>query len=144
MRPIVFLDINGCIGRFVPRDEREEDAELYVWWPDSIANLNHVTRATGAHIVVTSTLRRGKSLRFIRKLLRGAGVEGEVLDTTPKPRLETRGGEIRAWLDLYGPAPYVIFDDRADVDLPGFIRVGTDGITEADVRTVTEHLGVLV
>ncbi len=136
---VVFLDLNGCIGTFVPRAKRG-DGELYLWWSDSITSLNRLTDACGASIVVTSTLRRGKSLGFIRSLLRRAGLRASVVDVTPNLEGATRGEEIRAWLELHEPVSYVIFDDRADIILPGFVRVGPGGIGEADLEAASAFL----
>jgi len=71
---VVFLDIDGVLNQGFG------DAH-----PSMVRNLNRVTRRAGACIVVHSSWRYLHRLEGLKTILKGWGVKGEVLDTTPIP-----------------------------------------------------------
>lgn len=79
---IVFLDFDGVINKGAGP-----------WWPECVAELNRITDATGAKIVVHSTWRYGRTLDEIRSILtdghlhmaQAAQVTGEIIDLAPVP-----------------------------------------------------------
>ncbi len=107
--PIVFLDIDGVL------------VTLASWGtatrfdPAAVKNLNLLTDATEARIVISSSWR---FIREINDLLRAAGVTGQIIGRTPRLDGCSRGAEITAWLRFFNveTAPYVILDDDGDMD----------------------------
>ncbi len=125
--------------------------------PDAVERLNVLVDATDARIVVSSTWRLMYALPRLELILRERGYHGRpLLGATPdkhfmprvvdgRDRLQLhRGDEIRAWLDVFGPADFVILDDDSDME-PHLDRlVQTDaehGLTDADLARAMELLG---
>jgi hypothetical protein len=132
---VIFLDFDGTLNSFA-MDCRRAD-------PACVARLNRLIKASGAAIVVSSSLRiSGRTLTVLR--LRLWSVRGSMIGLTP--RLDrvpgedaTRGEEIQAWLDLHPDVTrFVILDDTDDGmdDLRPHL-VQTDplfGLTDDDVE----------
>ena len=106
----IFLDIDGVLmhykkgpgGRFVS----------YGLDPKCVGRLNRVLRVTGAKIVVSSCYRIGRSISQLQELLDSFGVKGTVAGKTGGS--DTRGLEIREWLDKTGAKAYAVLDDELD------------------------------
>ena len=81
-----------------------------------IAVLNDIVTRGRADVVVTSTLRYGKSVAELHALLHTSGFTGRVIDKTPAvtPGAE-RGEEIAAWLAEHAVSGFVILDDHVDM-----------------------------
>ena len=138
---IIFLDIDGVLNHqlwfenwlnykkennITERDERR-------WFdPRCIDLLNSITDETDAKIVVSSSWRRGKSIKDLQNLLKSVGVTGDVISKTPRLTFEgledytysvPRGCEIKAWLETnkdilsvkMSKVKYVILDDDSDM-----------------------------
>ena len=125
---VIFLDVDGVLNSEQWMKERRDKYAMddianqypfYEFSPTLVANLNKITAATGAKIVVSSTWRLGRTLEQLQEILKSVGVTGEVIDKTvhmgapsqygstmsddkPKERLGytiPRGCEIEYWLE---------------------------------------------
>lgn len=154
--PILFLDIDGVLNA------HEFDAECLCGriHREKVDRLNHVLRATGARVVLSSAWRylvhRGEmNLKGMEWLLRSHGmlanrlagitrldtmVERPTYDGTPEswPLTNERGEQIREWLAINTAVepPYLVIDDLdLGIRESGHPFVQTDGkvgLTEAD------------
>ena len=106
---MIFLDIDGVLAP-IRRWDRYEDLD-----PACVQVLNQIVADCSAEIVISSTLRHGKSVAELQEMLDAQGFAGRVVDKTPSdlPGAD-RADEIAAWLvehdDVVG---YVIIDDHA-------------------------------
>lgn len=108
---IIFLDIDGVLnyhgygGNF--------RATLAI---DCITQLNAITDATQAQIVISSTWRKTYPLAGLIAFLREQGVTGHILDSTPNLNGLPRGEEIAQWINAHpGVENFVILDDDSDM-----------------------------
>ncbi len=108
-RPVIFLDIDGVVAP-IRRWDRYEDLD-----PACIEVLNKIVACSGADVVVTSSLRYGKTVAELQEMLDAHGFTGCVLDKTPTDRPRARGDEIAAWLGEHAVGGCVIIDDHADM-----------------------------
>lgn len=128
---IIFLDFDGVL--VLEADFRKAQRRC-------VEQLNRITNATGAKIVVSSTWRLLHG--DCKDLLKLWGVTGEVIGHTPtEPTSKggiievhrSRGGEIQHWILENGFAgDFVVIDDEITSFLPDR-QVGTDfrhGLTE--------------
>lgn len=124
--------------------------------PDCVRRLNEITDRSGAKIVVSSSWRDDPR---IVEVLRGWGVEGEIIGITPRIEsiirgasvlyMPTRGEEIAAWINRHWEEnglfsadgrlldPFVILDDDSDMGELGFALVHTEfeiGLTDSHVQ----------
>jgi hypothetical protein len=107
---IIFLDIDGVLAP-IRRWDRYGDLESAC-----IDVLNAIVASGGADVVVSSTLRHGKTVGELQDMLDAAGFVGRVLDKTPSDiRGASRGDEIAAWLADHPVHGCVIIDDHADM-----------------------------
>jgi len=84
--------------------------------PGCIQVLNEIVARSDADVVVTSTVRHGKTVGELQAMLDAQGFVGRVVDKTPTGASGAdRGGEIAAWLAEHAVAGYVIIDDHADM-----------------------------
>jgi hypothetical protein len=90
--------------------------------PLSISNLFDLIDKTKASIVISSTWRNGKSIKFFNDVFkrRGFSLEGTVIGLTPKGCTHCcRGNEIQQWIkehDISLGAPYYDFSDYLIID----------------------------
>src|SRR5579862_1534120 len=107
---VVFLDIDGVLAPIRAWDRYGElDAGC-------VQALNEIVARTGAEIVVTSSLRYGRSVAELQALLAARGFSGLVVDATPTDLPgASRGDEIAAWLRDHPVERWVILDDHRDV-----------------------------
>jgi hypothetical protein len=141
---VVFLDIDGVLNseRFLavhpekifPRDYIDREA---------VKELNRIVH-TGARFVLSSSWRIAHRVDQVQRMLDEVGFEGQIVDRTPllgRQAPETRGLEIRQWLDE-NPLPqvFVALDDFYVSEVPA-IRVDPQvGLTYADVSRAIEML----
>lgn len=145
MNNLVFLDIDGVLNTIGSGD----------FDSDCVDNLNVLTAATSADIVVSSSWRTFHDFEDLCRVLKDAGVEAKVIDVTPYSKcvMCCRGNEIQRWLDLSvdrsvvgweAPKNYVILDDCADMLLEHaehFVRCNpTLGLTDVDARKAIDIL----
>lgn len=96
---IVFLDLHGVMFNYG-----------FEFDPESVEALNEICESSGASIVITSTLRRSKSLKELQDLLIAAGVRVPVVGVAPvvkrtlkpeAPLRTSKGHVICGWLRRY-------------------------------------------
>ena len=107
MRRVIFLDIDGVVAPIRQWDRYGDlDAEC-------IKVLNEIVAQSGAAIVVSSTLRHGRTVARLQEMLDAAGFVGVVIDKTPSDLTgASRGDEIAWWLAKNGVDGFVIIDDH--------------------------------
>lgn len=109
---VVFLDIDGVL---VNRASiRRQSGRHACADPSCVAQLNLITDATGAVIVLSSTWRFDDA---IKETIYGWGVTGTIRSMTPRLRGFDRGIEIDYWLTTGSNSPesFVILDDDSDM-----------------------------
>ena len=137
-RRVIFLDIDGVLA---PTRERDRYGEI-----DSacVRVLNEIVAQSGAEVVVSSSMRFGKSVAELQRMLEAHGFVGRVVDKTPTSlRGCTRGEEITAWLVEHPVDGCVILDDHRDMGgLLGYL-VQTEtavGLRPSDADRALEKL----
>jgi len=126
----------------------------YLFDPNAVANLARVIEATGADVVISSSWKE-LGLSTMQEMWEDRHLPGKVLDITPTyiddemllnadlsnmDFLNSRGSEIKGWLELHGKdvSNYVIFDDIDDILLEQqtqFIQTDPEiGISKADAK----------
>ncbi len=97
---MVFVDIDGVLAP-IRRWDRYGDLN-----PACIQVLNEIVARGGADVVVSSTLRHGKTVAELQAMLEAQGFIGCVLDKTPSGTSGAgRGEEIADWLADAGLRP---------------------------------------
>lgn len=136
---IIFLDFDGVLlnrNSYSRASGSQSAAD-----PKCVAILNRIIEETGAHIVVTSTWRKGQSRTTLADILYMWGVKGIVRDLTPVLLLASRGEEIQYWIYRFvdaGREPlgqFTIIDDDVDMGELTCRLVRTNGevgLTEQD------------
>jgi len=119
-KPLVFLDIDGCLNS-VDFAKRQIEAGLGPVLdqvdPRAIGFLNEIF---DWNFVISSTWRKFKTLDQLNEIFRSLGFQGRLLDTTPdfNWRGSLRGNEVREWMKKYivsgDTDRYVILDDDDD------------------------------
>ncbi len=141
---LIFLDFDGVLNN--PGCYAIASGERVPAHQPAVDALNHITRSTGALIVVSSTWRY-MGLMPCREKLHEWGVEAGVIDCTPRLPDETRGAEIANWLQDYERhkiQSFVILDDDKDMDGLSVRLVQTQGhvgLTMADAERAIAMLG---
>jgi HAD domain in Swiss Army Knife RNA repair proteins len=113
--------------------------------PACIAVLNEIVARAQADVVVSSTLRYGRSVAELQAMLDAQGFVGRVIDKTPTGAAGAdRGEEIAAWLATHPVSGFVIIDDHEDMgELRGHL-VQTHparGLQAADAQRAIVILG---
>jgi HAD domain in Swiss Army Knife RNA repair proteins len=107
---VVFVDIDGVLAP-IHRWDRYGDLD-----PACIAVLNEIVARGQADVVVSSTVRYGKSVAELQAMLDAEGFRGRVVDKTPIGAVGAeRGEEIAAWLATHAVNGFVIIDDHEDM-----------------------------
>lgn len=117
---VIFLDIDGVLNSqdHVHKMNGLFDDPANQIDPDAVVRLNRLTDQSGAKIVVSSTWRisfvrhnNGDVVQGMADCLKGYGVTGEVIGTTPITNGD-RSAEIWDWIDNHKDIEqYVILDD---------------------------------
>jgi len=109
-RRVIFLDIDGVLAP-IHHWDRYGDLD-----PACVRVLNEIVAGGGAEVVVSSSLRYGRTIAQLQAMLDAQGFSGRVVDKTPTG-LEGagRGQEIAAWLAEHAVDGYVIIDDHLDM-----------------------------
>jgi hypothetical protein len=109
-RRVIFLDIDGVLAP-IHHWDRYGDLD-----PACVAVLNEIAVHGEADVVVSSSLRYGRSVADLQAMLDAGGFSGRVIDKTPTGmRGADRGEEIAAWLAEHAVDGYVIIDDHLDM-----------------------------
>jgi hypothetical protein len=139
--PVIFLDIDGVLA---PVPDRYRYGEVS---RSCVEVLNEIVERSGALVVVSSSLRFGKSVAELQQMLDDGGFSGQVIDKTPTDMPgATRGEEISAWLATHPRGACVILDDHRDMgELIGLL-VQTEparGLQPPDVERALAKLALL-
>jgi hypothetical protein len=155
---VIFMDIDGCLNRH----GYDPVAESCTIDPECVRNFNRVLDAVPDAMIVLSSawrymvLNGAMTLKGFEYLLRTHGVHcaGRLLDITcPDEEIETRGQQIRHWLNEHGgDRHYVVIDDGGVMEnrwydlginaagLPVVWCEGTIGLTEVGAEVATVKL----
>ena len=107
---MIFLDIDGVLAP-IRRWDRYGDLD-----PGCMQVLNEIVTRGGADVVVSSTLRYGRTVAELQVMLESQGFTGRVVDKTPTGTPgAARGEEIAVWLAEHAVDGYVIIDDHVDM-----------------------------
>lgn len=130
---VIFLDIDGvlnCQSTYDPYIKSEYREYPYNHFdPKLVGDLNRITEATSAKIVVTSSWRINRTFEELRDILVKAGVSGKIIGQTERLYFSNwshsvpRGCEILHWMetnkgilgDLLQWRDYAILDDDSDM-----------------------------
>ena len=148
---ILFLDFDGVFNSTKFFANNPQAARLYserelVLDPKTIAQFNLFLDRNPTAIVISSDWRKAYDYDVIRKIMNDQGFKhGEkIVDQTPNFGKQTRGREISAWMSARNVRkPYVILDDRSDMDEVAGRLVLTDpriGITPNDFQKAEKIL----
>jgi hypothetical protein len=111
---VIFLDIDGVLNSndwYVRRqtevamDAVHAQYPFYEIDPNAVIQLNRITDATGAKIVISSTWRLGRTLEQLHEFCAKVGITGEIIDKTlhfggnKLGYSFPRGCEIEWWLE---------------------------------------------
>jgi hypothetical protein len=113
---IVFLDFDGVLN-----SEASERAmgTRYKFSPRSVRALNEILVKSRAYVVITSSWRGNWTLRENALFLQQSGLTSVcVVGKTPALKNDTRGLEIRTWLEgvSFPIQSFAILDDREDME----------------------------
>ena len=107
---MIFLDIDGVLAP-IRQWDRYGDLD-----PACIRVLNEIVAQGAADVVVSSSLRYGRTVADLQAMLDAGGFTGRVIDKTPSGlQGAERGDEIAAWLAEHAVDGYVIIDDHLDM-----------------------------
>jgi hypothetical protein len=116
---IIFLDIDGVVATRKSYSSYRMDRKWGVsdvpFDTVSVANLNKITDATGAKIVISSSWRAMHKLDELKQIFLNEGITGEIIGITPDSKYSvSRGKEIHTWLnDKWSSVEsFVILDDE--------------------------------
>jgi HAD domain in Swiss Army Knife RNA repair proteins len=112
--------------------------------PACVAVLNEIVARGDADVVVSSTLRYGRSVAELQAMLQAEGFTGRVIDKTPAAASGAhRGEEIAAWLAEHAVSGFAIIDDHVDMGTLRSHLVHTDsarGLQPPDAQRALEIL----
>jgi hypothetical protein len=131
---LIFLDIDGVMNHrthFV-RSRQHQGQEFS---PLAVRNLREIIKATGAKIVLSSTWRKGMTVRQIKELFAWYDMDQYVISKTEYIEDAMRGLEIREWIGgcFNHNESFVIIDDDADMGelLPYLVQTSnTHGLSD--------------
>lgn len=151
MNKYIFLDIDGVLNSaeyYLEKPVNVRIKELEGTVPDThiavclasidsskVKLLNKLIDETKARIVISSSWRGDSALQYV---FSKAGIEGLIYGETPRLPNESRGKEVRKWLETERwPYRYVIIDDDMDMldsQLDHFVQTDWKvGLTEENV-----------
>ena len=128
---VLFLDVDGVLNRvgFKP----EEPDGLASWIEEELAaRLTALVRETGAVVVMSSSWREDEALDDLRAELARAGVDVELVDSTPVLFGLPRWAEIEAWCEANQPERFAIVDDLHDMGPLSAYHVRTNVLAGLD------------
>lgn len=116
---IIFLDVDGVLNNKANLLKTHDVMSLD---PQSVSLIRALVAETEAKVVLSSSWRFSQSyVAYLEESLRF-----QFLDVTPKNRMNTRGANIREWLEIYCDSikGYVIIDDENDDirDIDHFVK----------------------
>jgi hypothetical protein len=138
MSRVIFLDIDGVLAPISTWD-RYGDLDRAC-----MEALNDLVAHTGAHVVVSSTWRHGKTVAQLQQMFAAGGFLGRVVDKTPGDiPAATRGEEIAAWLAQHDVDGYVIIDDHADMGALRASLVQTNPVCGLQPTDVSRAIAII-
>ncbi|MEZ4247684.1 MAG: HAD domain-containing protein [Polyangiales bacterium] len=146
---VLFLDFDGVLNSDRFDAEAPPAPEGEGWWgpsaldPRALERLRVLVRRAGCQVVVSSTWRLNHSREALSALL-GLVVADITprLHRTPDGVRQTRGDEIRAWLEAHPEVSTWVAVDDDIVDVAFFVRTDAAvGLTDEDVERLVERLG---
>lgn len=123
---VIFLDLDGVMMTSHSRRLWQEGVRRGTTLPDkegwfrsldtrAVAALGRIVTATGAGLVITSSLRHGLSVGELRRLFHAHGLAEHVHDKLHDAAPGDRGTQIDAWLSWQADPPrFVVVDDLDD------------------------------
>lgn len=146
-RALVFLDFDGVLNsyqffRSKPQTWDMRDERNY-FDPECVARVDDLLHRSDAAIVVSSSWRKGRDLPTLDRLLRRAGLRGDVVGLLPQRGPRGRGDLIAEWVARELPRAAVALDDLTDLGPAASIHVATDpefGLQNPDVERALELL----
>ena len=145
-RKIIFLDIDGTLNS---KESMAEHGTCFTFGASCVAALNAIIAGCpGVEIVISSDWKYSHTLLELRIVLLQQGIIGaQVVDITPKWG-ETRGAEIRSWLNRQPKNTAFRFvaldDDSSGMKWMGkkFIKIdSTRGLQNEHIARALELLG---
>lgn len=163
---VIFLDIDGVLnsvqyyGKVYYRNLRMMGRLVCDFDPKAVKRLNYICAVTGAHVVLSSTWRLGKSLDDLRRLFKRVGLDCLLVGKTERFHsgdfIVPRGCEIKDFYNKHYDYPsyyervgsklkgYLILDDDSDMlyeQRDHFLKTdGRYGLTDDDVPKAIEIL----
>ena len=132
---IIFLDIDGVLATGEGCDYAMANNMPEIWrimpFKKPLAQLERITKATGARVVISSTWRFGNDTLMWTCFFAALGFDISVMGSTPHDDSRIRGREIQQWLDernreaaqsyainwdIYPIEKFVIIDDDSDME----------------------------
>lgn len=138
---IIFLDVDGVLNNKVHLIKTHDAMSLD---PQSVDLIRALVTETEAKVVLSSSWRFNQS--HVAYLEEKLGFQ--LFDVTPKNRMNTRGANIREWLEIHCDSVkgYVIIDDDNDDirDIDHFVKTSFEtGFTKAQYEKACEILSRL-
>jgi hypothetical protein len=115
---ILFLDIDGVLNTWYSMTRGYcPDRHLHYFQKSCVKELNRITKATGANIVVSSTWRKHRDWLGVIQHMHQEGVEGTIIGKTGVSDDGYRGNEIMEWVGRKTSHcdSFVILDDDSDM-----------------------------
>lgn len=159
---LIFLDIDGVLNhlehfkRMEKGSKTMEEYDLKMIDRDIVKLLNDLCEQTNSVVVISATMRKLRSLEYLKDFFKKVGATFEIIDTTPvfNESYAVRGNEIYHWLkenskkhfdiDYWKFKRYAIIDDDSDMLLwqkDNFFKTnGQIGLTEEICNEIKEFL----
>jgi hypothetical protein len=138
---VIFLDVDGVLNTVLSR----YSGGIHQIDDEKVERLSRIVKATGAHIVLSSTWRKKQEdYDMVVAALEPHGLK--LYSKTPHKLSASRFSEIRLWLaDHTYVTEYAIIDDWEEAEIKGkfFQTDELDGLTEQIAAAVITHLGEL-
>lgn len=136
---IIFLDIDGVLVTAGSRWNFDPEPKFH---PAAVENLNRITDATGAKLVMSSMWRVGRSLPSLRRILARNGVTGQLIGKTPEYGYEERQEEILDFVEENPCSRWICIDDDESIVWQNLIHTSwTNGLENYHASAAIKRLG---
>lgn len=158
---LLFLDFDGVINstqHLIDMSNEYEDVGEWIkkgnsavqWWakaldPELVEKVNVILERTGAVVVISSSWRIGRSVSYLKAILKEVGFRGKIIGKT---RYKLGGARAQEISDFLSPridkvTAYVVLDDDWDAEIPGhFVQTSMEtGLTDEGVKKAVDILG---